>query len=474
MNRSVVLFAAGVLLCGCATLGRAVFNSKLSDCEASFETCNARCSSGTGDADLCDARYVIVAERGVTDGYGVVSLDTNLERLCTRGINRACEARNTIRGAVEREKAAQRDKQVAANAEPDEKSRSTTFKAAVKDTTKQAREALAIIERAAPKFDRGPARYAIMHADGASRCFKPCNLELAAAKRELARAQEIVAAIQAEKDAAQVAAEAEKRVRDEFEEAVARCGKDPKACRAECASSTTSMLCVAMAIRFSVGDADFAPQGPHPRHARELAKATCDAGNTAGCKFVEQLDATASKCTSERDCALYCGAGFSEACGNLGEMYASGNDVRKDSAMAATFFKKACDLGLPGGCNALGGAYFDGKGVPRDVAAAQRYFRAACDGFQNRVDERIGQGKSVDILVTQKTTACSNEFGTSCVIRVKSSERRRPDLDQQCKRQGLPGNAWGTLNGTDTDECLNAMMNRGCTELMGSKAYCCP
>lgn len=469
----VRLLVVGSLVTACATLGRAAFNSRLNDCAANLDSCQSQCSSG-GDLDLCDARYVIVAERGGGDAKSVASLDKNLERICARGIERACAARSTIKPALEAEAAGQNAEVQAASSRQGAAADDKTFKERARELGKQARELLAAVQKEDARFDRGPARYAAQYADQASRCSPRCPDLLALAETELTKAQAVVAAIHADKEAAQRAAEATKLLKEELRKNLERCTADAAACQTECASKAASNVCVTVAILLSAGDERLTKRGPDPRHARELAKKTCDAGNDTGCKFVEQLHADAGKCSDESACKRFCEDGFSDGCGQLGEMYASGNGVRKDAATAVSFFKKGCDLGLPGGCNAVGSAYFDGQGVARDRAAAQRYFHIACNGYQTLVDERTAQGKSAEMTLVQRDAACRNEFGTSCVVRVQAASQRRPALDQQCKRRGLPREAWATLNGTDTDDCMNAMMNRGCTEAMGMKAYCCP
>jgi len=152
-------------------------------------------------------------------------------------------------------------------------------------------------------------------------------------------------------------------------------------------------------------------------------------------------------------------------------MYQAGNGVTKNTATAASFYKKGCDLGAATVCNGLASAYFVGNGLPQDRALAETYFKKACDGLEAQVNAATQPSPN---LMAQRDTACRNQTGTACVNRVQVPARRRADLDSTCRRHAIGTTAWSTLNGTDNDDCMNAMMNRGCTEAMGLHVYCCP
>jgi TPR repeat protein len=62
---------------------------------------------------------------------------------------------------------------------------------------------------------------------------------------------------------------------------------------------------------------------------------------------------------------------------NYGIMYKDGKGVKRDLAMAATWFSRSASAGSSLGQNNLGGLYRDGMGVPRDYAKAITFFQAA-------------------------------------------------------------------------------------------------
>ena len=62
---------------------------------------------------------------------------------------------------------------------------------------------------------------------------------------------------------------------------------------------------------------------------------------------------------------------------NYGIMYKDGKGVKRDYAMAATWFSRSASAGSSLGQNNLGGLYRDGTGVPRDYAKAITFFQAA-------------------------------------------------------------------------------------------------
>jgi TPR repeat protein len=221
----------------------------------------------------------------------------------------------------------------------------------------------------------------------------------------------------------------------------------------------------------AIGDPNGCALAGHYEKARGMADKGCKNGDSTACATLQQFDKLAGECEDVQECRVLCDARFGDACGQLGDIYFDGLDVRKNVSTAIDLWKKGCELGSPGSCNALGAQYFDGNGVPRDRKTAERYFDKACDAYEPRVQAAAGRDP---LLAHHAEAACRNAGGTSCVRRVQAPANRRPDLDEKCRARGLPASAWSTLTGEDHDECLNSMMNRGCTEAMGLRAYCCP
>jgi TPR repeat protein len=252
-----------------------------------------------------------------------------------------------------------------------------------------------------------------------------------------------------------------------YESAKASCKADLTACQKACAADAAADLCVALAMATAAGTvggpADFV-------RAHALVKKGCELGNKIACTAVKTMNKQADTCDDSEVCSHFCDAGLGGGCMNAGELLRDAK--KKDLAKAAAFFKRGCDLGDPASCNALGAAYLLGEGVARDTKLAESLFTKACDGFQAKVN---ANPKEEDLWLARRDTACQNAYGTACVNKVQVPSKRRVDVDPICKKKALPPVAWSTSDGTDADgACMNAMMNRGCQQVMGTKAYCCP
>ena len=77
-------------------------------------------------------------------------------------------------------------------------------------------------------------------------------------------------------------------------------------------------------------------------------------------------------------------AGNAEAQFDLGKLYAKGNGVPKDDALAVAWFRKAAEQGHARSQGNLGLAYRDGRGVTRDDVQAVVWFRKAADQGEAR------------------------------------------------------------------------------------------
>jgi TPR repeat protein len=76
-----------------------------------------------------------------------------------------------------------------------------------------------------------------------------------------------------------------------------------------------------------------------------------------------------------------CDQGAARSCVLLAEFYApesnEPNAVGRDDALAARYFRKACDAKAGGGCYGLYQLYRDGRGVPKDQKMARKFLTLA-------------------------------------------------------------------------------------------------
>mgnify|MGYP005851515725 CR=1 FL=1 len=89
----------------------------------------------------------------------------------------------------------------------------------------------------------------------------------------------------------------------------------------------------------------------------------------------------------ERDGALAaqywrtaCEAGDATGCTGLGYLHQQGINTLKDSDAAARLYRQGCNGGNASGCVALGDFYYVGIGVKKDPTEAARLYRQGCDG----------------------------------------------------------------------------------------------
>jgi TPR repeat protein len=100
--------------------------------------------------------------------------------------------------------------------------------------------------------------------------------------------------------------------------------------------------------------------------------------------------------------------GDADAQKNLGKIYAKGESVKQDYALAARWYRQAADQGHAGAQAALGELYEAGRGVPQDNAeAAKWYLRAAEQGnvtgqYSLAVLYVLGKGVRADNLEALK------------------------------------------------------------------------
>ena len=75
-----------------------------------------------------------------------------------------------------------------------------------------------------------------------------------------------------------------------------------------------------------------------------------------------------------------CDAGDAESCTNLGILHRKGIGMDPDQAAAARLYRQGCDGGDARGCTNLGFLHRKGIGMDPDPAAAARLYRQGCDG----------------------------------------------------------------------------------------------
>ena len=75
-----------------------------------------------------------------------------------------------------------------------------------------------------------------------------------------------------------------------------------------------------------------------------------------------------------------CTSGNVDACVQLADMYATGNQVPRDLARAAEMYQHACDLGAAETCNTLGEIYERSHEMEGGQQRAEEMFRLACQG----------------------------------------------------------------------------------------------
>jgi TPR repeat protein len=155
--------------------------------------------------------------------------------------------------------------------------------------------------------------------------------------------------------------------------------------------------------------------GPHTQHAQQqhaqqAQEKQIPVETAAGDATPTHVDSYAKNLQAAEQ-------GNPEAESDLGLMYAKGDGVAKDSAMAVQWFTKAAQQGLARAQNNLGVMYEDGNGVAKDDVEAVKWFRAAAEqGFAPAQDKLAakylnGEGVARDPIEALKWFAKSAEQG---------------------------------------------------------------
>ena len=88
----------------------------------------------------------------------------------------------------------------------------------------------------------------------------------------------------------------------------------------------------------------------------------------------------------------------------LGNMYAGGQGVPKDDAVAAMWFRKAAEQGNANAQVILGNCYLAGQGVPKDDAMAVMWYRKAAELGFARAQVILGNCYSTGQVVPRDDT----------------------------------------------------------------------
>jgi TPR repeat protein len=105
------------------------------------------------------------------------------------------------------------------------------------------------------------------------------------------------------------------------------------------------------------------------RRARDRARAMVDNGRACDDSDPDHRDLAA--------CRRGCSLGHSNSCGWLGDAYARGAGVPRDTAKALAHYRESCRGGSGLGCEGLARFLADGIGVDRDPDAAEARYREA-------------------------------------------------------------------------------------------------
>ena len=118
-----------------------------------------------------------------------------------------------------------------------------------------------------------------------------------------------------------------------------------------------------------------------------------------------------------------CEGGVGDGCSSLGVMYQGGSGqrgtgVKRDSARAVSLFQRGCERGGMDACTRLGVLYRQGTGVPRDAARAAALLKQACDGNNLAGCSHLGALYAAGDGVSQDFTRAAELFRKSCDAKV--------------------------------------------------------
>jgi TPR repeat protein len=473
--RTLSAVAVLVVIGACGAARQASFALAEPGCGQNPAVCESMCrtSPSSGECAVATVRMAEMAVQGTPRHFGAPALralHNQLVAICNDGIDRACAADQGLAPLIAQ---AAQDEQATASAQASATQAAdatqSEFQTRVSQLKGEAEEDAKVYPPGACRYRYGNAgmicpggiaRGVSAALDRIAACGPQCASQLGPQELSLNDVRPYVADYKDWQDR-----------KAALDQAKAACKADPVTCQQTCDGDVASVQCVALGLMFETGDAAVAKGVKDPGKAWNLYHKGCAAQSKSACEAQRDIVSKAHECNALAACKGYCDAGIGAGCFSLAMVYQQGNGVPTNQATAMQYMKKACDLGDGAACDAVGADYFEGNTVPRDRVAAQRYFKRACDAQVARIQTIKDPG---DFEIELRDRWCRDQFGTSCVNRIQSAAHRRPDLDATCHRLVLPARAWSTLNGTDNDECLNAMMNRGCQEVMNLHAYCCP
>lgn len=187
---------------------------------------------------------------------------------------------------------------------------------------------------------------------------------------------------------------------------------------------------------------------PNVEEARALYQAMCDRGHTSSCNNLALLVARVDGNLEESNALLQgaCEQGDGTACFNLGWRAEQSGALE----IAASQYRRACDLSFWEGCFYLGYMNRYGKGMPLDEAAGAELYLKSCDGGYGRACSSLGSlhehGAGVEKSEAKASEfyerACKLGFARGCTNLGIAAERKGRGAalyEQACKSKDAKG-----------------------------------
>lgn len=158
----------------------------------------------------------------------------------------------------------------------------------------------------------------------------------------------------------------------------ATCEYGTRECIHACAERGDAESCLKLGVMAYQGD--LVPKSMDTA-AGAFMKA-CEKGNAKGCTLLGDVIANTKK-----DYALVaklwtkaCNDGEENACAGLGALHLMGAGIEKDAKKASNLLFRGCEGGNRDACSNLGMLYLGGNGMAKDLGVATKLFKLACDG----------------------------------------------------------------------------------------------
>lgn len=157
--------------------------------------------------------------------------------------------------------------------------------------------------------------------------------------------------------------------------------------------------------------------------ATRLYRANCDAGYTPSCNNLALILAREDRDPSQAQevLELACKGGEAIACFNLGFRAESGT-LASNKEIAASYYRRSCELGYAEGCYYIGVMLRYGDGVEKDEAGGLRLYEKSCQAGYSRACSAIGSlfetgtgaEKSNEKATKYYRQACDSGFARGC------------------------------------------------------------